>query len=105
MRQGFRGQQLEGFVVVDVAVLDHSTVAVVGVFAHADIGDDGEFGHLFLDGADRALNDAMVAVGVLADRILGFGNAEQDHCGDAELMDFLRFGNDVLNRLLVDSRH
>ncbi len=105
MGEGLGGEQLQGLVVVDVAVLDHAAVAVVGVLAQADIGDHGQLRNLGLDGADGLLDDAGVAVGVLAHGVLGFGDAEQDDRRNAELVDFPGFGHDVLDGLLVDPRH
>jgi len=77
-------------------------VTVVGIFAHADIGDHHQLRHRLFDGANRFLNDAVGRVSVGAERILGLGNAEEDHRRDAEGLDLLRLGDDMFDRLLVD---
>ena len=40
--------------------MEDTTVAVVGVLAHADICDDDEVGQSGLEGADTLLYDAVV---------------------------------------------
>ena len=82
------GQQLERGVVVDVdpagRFRQHAAVAMIGVLAKTDVGDDqhvgGSFGRL-----DRALDDSLLAVRIAAQRILAIGNAEQDHSAQAQV--------------------
>jgi hypothetical protein len=53
-------EQLEGRIVVDVAVLEHPAVAVIGVLAHADIGDHDQIRDFFLECTHTRLNGALV---------------------------------------------
>lgn len=105
MGEGLPGQELQGLVVVHVAVLDDAAVAVVGVLAHADVGDDRQPRHLFLQGPDRLLNDAVLGVGVAANGVLGLGDAEQDHRRHSQFINLLGLGHDMLDGLLVNARH
>ena len=80
------GVELEGGVVVDVAVgADDAAVAVVGVLVDAEVGDEH---HLVADlGAqvgERELHDAVGIPGAGALGVLVGGHAEEDHAGDAE---------------------
>ena len=99
------GQHLQGEVVVDVAVLDDAAVTVAGVFAEADVGDDEQLRHLFLEGGDRHLDDALLVVGAGAGFVLLRRDAEQQHPGDAQLPHLLGFLDQVVDRLLVAARH
>ena len=51
-------------------------MAVIGVFAETNIGDDEKLGQLAFDLADRLLNDAVVVVRLAADRVLVLGQTE-----------------------------
>ena len=57
----------------------HAAMAVVGVLAHADVGDHGEPGHVLLDFANRALHLALVVPRLAAAGVLALRDAEQDH--------------------------
>ena len=59
VREGLLGEDCERGVVGDFAVFDDAAVAVVGVFAEADVGDDDEIEIGFADGFDGALDDAL----------------------------------------------
>src|SRR5260370_9440016 len=56
-------------------------MAMVGVFAHAYVGNHGEPGHMFLDFTNRALDLAVVVPGLAALRVLALRNPEQDDGG------------------------
>ena len=56
------GKQLEGDVVVDLAVLDHAAVAMVRILAQADVGDDDQLRRLVLDGLDGHLHRAFAVI-------------------------------------------
>ena len=65
-------------------------VAVGGVLAQADVGDHEQ---VAAGGADRAhglLHDAVLRVPSRAHRVLGLGQAEQDHARDAQGLDLAR---------------
>ena len=53
----------------------------------------------------RLLHDARVAGGVAARGVLAVGNAEQDHAAQAEPLDFLEFGGQLVGRDLAVPRH
>src|SRR5260370_35395576 len=56
-------------------------MAMVGVFAHAYVGNHGEPGHMLLDFTNRALDFAVVVPGLAALRVLALRNPEQDDGG------------------------
>ena len=59
-------------------------MAVVGVFAKADVGDDQEIvGGVFCH-ADGLGNDSGVGKGVGAGGVFVFGYAEEDHAAQAQ---------------------
>ena len=82
MADGLLAEQLERRVVVDVdsaaSLVDHAAVAVVGVFAEADVGDHEQVGRGFLRGFDRLLHDALVAAGIAARRRLSFAECRTE---------------------------
>ncbi len=59
MGQGLLGEDGDGGVIGDVAVLDDAAVTVVGVLAKADVGDDEKFQVGFADGFDGALDYSL----------------------------------------------
>jgi hypothetical protein len=63
--------------VASFAVLDHAAVAVVGVFAEADVGDHHQFGRRVLGSPHHARNEAVVVPRVAARGILVVRDAEQ----------------------------
>ena len=69
---GLLAEQLERGVVVDIhpagVVVDHAAVAVIGVFAEADVGDDEQVRRGVLRRLHRLLDDAAVAVRIAAER-------------------------------------
>ncbi len=82
------GQPLQGGIVIHVAILDVAAVAVAGVLAIAHVGDHQQLGRLAADGADGALDDAIVVVGARGHFVLGFRQAEENHAADAERLHF-----------------
>ena len=75
-------------IVVDVEpagrAADRAAMAVVGVFAAADVGDDQEIAGRLLGRADRLGDDARVAGGVAAQGVLLGGNAEEHHAAQPQ---------------------
>ena len=67
-------------------------MAMIGVFAEAHVGDDDEIGRGVLNGADGAWNDRRLSLKLsLPRQSLHFGDAEEDHGGNAQLGDFFGF--------------
>ena len=88
MRDGDAREQLDGRVVVDVAVCaEHAAGPVVGVLAQADVGDHRQLGCACADRAHAALHDAVVVPGARAVGVLAVGKTEQQHAGAACLGD------------------
>ena len=104
VRQRLLGEDFERGVVGDFTVFDDAAVAVVGVFAEADVGDDDEIEIRFADGFDGALDDAVCAGGAGAGGVFRFGKAEENDAGDAELFDFAAFFDELVDGLLVRCR-
>ncbi len=93
MADGGLSEQLERHVVDDAAVVvERTAVPVARVLAHADVGDDVEVGIVRLDGADRLLHDAVLGIRPAAGFVLGLGQPEQDHRGDAERLELVDLG-------------
>ena len=84
---GDRGlrKQLDGDVVVDLAVADEAAVAVRGVLAEADVGDHGQLRMGLLQRPHRHLDDALVVVGARPGLVLVGGDAEEQHGADSRL--------------------
>ena len=99
------GQPLERGVVIHVVVFDETAVAVAGVFAIADVGDDQQLGGFAAHGADGVLHDAVVGVGAGGHFVLGFRQAEQDHAADAERLHFGALLHQFVNGQLIVAGH
>jgi hypothetical protein len=100
------GEHLEGDVVDDAAVLvERAAVAVRGVLAHAHVGDDVVLGIVRLDGADRQLDDAVLGKRAAPCLVLGLGQAEEDDRRDAERLQLVDLGGQLVERELEDARH
>ena len=67
---GDPAEHLECRVVVHAAVADDAAVAVVGVFAAADVGDEEEIGMPLAETPQRLLHDAIFGEVLPTDRIL-----------------------------------
>ena len=73
------GQQLQRRIVQNLAVLDHAAVAVAGVFAEANIGDDEQIELGLANRFDRALHRAGRGGRFRAGFVLVFRQAEENH--------------------------
>ena len=80
-------------------------MAVVGVFAHADVGYHGEAGHVLLDFANRALHLALVVPGLGAVRILALRDPEQDDRRYAGRVRLARGAHHLVDRHLRHAGH
>ena len=98
VRDGHPGEQRQGRVVLHLAVLDDAAVAVRGVLAQAHVGDDQQLLAGGADRADRLLHDAVVGVALGAHRVLGRGQAEEDHPADPQLLDLLGLARHLVDR-------
>ena len=83
MGQGGLCQDLQGLVVVHLMVVEDAAVAVVGVLAHAHIGDDIAVGVGGLNGPDALLHHAVGVPGGGTAGVLVGRDAEQQHPADA----------------------
>ena len=77
-------------------VMENTAVAVVGVLAHAHIGDYIALGKLFLDGSNALLYHPVGIPGRGAAGILMGGNAEKQHPADPGVQTFLNFLTDPI---------
>ena len=78
LHDGNLAEQVDGRVVVDVAVSNHAAVAMIGVFAQAYVAHHEQLRYGTFDGANCLLHDALIVVRFRPGRILGRRNAEQD---------------------------
>src|SRR6266849_80795 len=80
-------------------------MAMVGVFAHAYVGNHGEPRHVFLDFTNRALDLAVVVPGLAALRVLALRNPEQDDGGHTGGIGLASLARDMVDRHLRHARH
>src|SRR2546426_8061763 len=99
------GEQLEGRIVVDVAILHQATVAVVGVFAETDVGHEDEPRRGPADGAERARDDAVGVGGAAPARVLPLRHAEEDDGRHAQVPEPPALLGRAVDRALRDARH
>jgi len=81
MGEGGLGQHLQGLVVVHALAAEDAAVAVVGILAHAHVGDHIEIRVFGLDGPDGLLHHAVLCPGGGAHGVLLTGQAEEDAVG------------------------
>src|ERR1700719_3737043 len=86
-------------------VLDYAAVAVVGVLAETNVGDDEEFEIGFADGFDGALDYSLGGERTCAARIFGFGQTEQNDSGNSQGFYFPALFHDLIGGLLENVRH
>src|SRR5256885_11349140 len=99
------GEELEGRIVVDVAILYQAAVAVVGILAEADVGDEEQARRRLADGAERARDDALGVGGAAPACILPLGHAEEDDGRHAQVPEPAALLGRALDRALRDAWH
>ncbi len=105
VRQCLFREEVQRGIVVHIAVDDDAAMAVVGVLAQADVSNEQQIGHAFLDGTHRLRDDPGVTVSARAHTVFLLGNTEQDHGGNPEVVDALAFFDRTVHRELYDARH
>ncbi len=100
------GVVLDGVVVAGLAS-DDAAVAVRGVLAEADVGDEHErfCGGGLLEGAQAALHDAVVDPGAGAVLVFFGGKAEEQETADAECGAGFGFLHGFVDREVEDAGH
>ena len=80
-------------------------MAVLHVFAQADVRDDQQFRQFLFQQPHGLLDDAVFGVSAGSLRVLFVGNAEQQNGGNAERMGARRLAHDFIRRQLADAGH
>jgi hypothetical protein len=80
-------------------------MAVIGILAKANIGDDEKFQVGFADGFDGALDYALGGERACAARILRFRKAEQNDSGNSQRLHFPALVDNLIRGLLINVRH
>ena len=99
------GEQLDGQVVVHLALADDPAVPVRGVLAEADVGDHDDLRVGLLQRPDRHLDDALVVVGLRADLVLARRDAEEQHGADTGGGDLGHLGDRLGDREALHAGH
>ena len=94
-------------IAVVVGFDDHAAVAVAGVFAEADVGDEDELlgGGGLLERAQALLHDSVFVPCAGALFVFGFGQAEEQQAADAEAGGFFGFANGFIDGEIEDAGH
>ena len=107
LHQGLPGQDLDGLVVQDHAVLQQSVMAVAGERIERDIAQDADLGHGFLDRAHGTAHQVLgidgLAATLVAQARIGIGKDRDT--GDGELGGAFDVAHGFLDRQPVDTRH
>ena len=82
-----------------------AAMAVLHVFAQADIGDDEQLGQLLLQQPHGLLDDAVGGVGAGGFGVFAVGNAEQQHGRHAQLVRAGRLAQQFIRRKLEHAGH
>ncbi len=99
-------QDLEGGVVVHGLAAQHAAVAVAGVLAAADVGDQQQIGVALAQPAERALHDAVLGEVLGPDVVLRGREPEENDRRDAERLDPVHLAVErFVHRQVVDARH
>ena len=105
MRERRAREQLERRVVVDLSVLENAAVPVVGVLAHADVGDHYQIGYLFLQGLHPFLDRGVFVPRRGADGVLRLGYPEENHSSDLRFRRSFCVTQHLINGSLIHTRH
>src|SRR5256885_17267826 len=105
MREGLLGENRERRVVSDFAVFDYTAMAVVGIFAKTDVGDDEKIELGFFDAFDGALYNAGCGERTRAGGVFCFGQAEQNYGRNTERGNFAALFHDLIDGLLINAGH
>ena len=106
LAHGRPGQQLQGRVVVDAAIVDdEAAVAVVGVLAEADVRNHGDIRGGLLDDAHGLLDYPIRLVGLTPHRVLVGRYPEEEDGGYVQLHDRSDLGQEAVERQAVHARH
>ena len=97
-------EQLERLVVRDLAVPDHAAVAVRGVLAQADVGDEDELRMLGAERPQRALHDPVLDPRARAFVVLLVGDAEEEDGLAAQRDELARLDDQILDRVPAHAR-
>src|SRR2546425_517785 len=98
-------EQVDGRIVVYVAVAKHTAMAVIGVFAQADVADHQQLWYRALHGTNRLLRDALLVVSLGAGGVFGRGNAEQNDAAQPQRRRALGLLHEFVDGQLSDTRH
>src|SRR5207245_10123916 len=82
-----------------------AAVAVVGILAEADVGDEEQARRRLADGAERARDDALGVGGAAAARVLPLRHAEEDDGRHAQVPEPAALLGRALDRALRDAWH
>ena len=80
-------------------------MAVVGVFAAADVGNQQQVGGGLLGDANRFGNDPRIAHGVGSGGVFFGGDAEENHAAEAQLCHLANFLGQQVGRKLIVAGH
>jgi hypothetical protein len=93
MGDGHPGQKLQSLVIINSALHDYATMAVVSIFAQAHIGYDQEIWCRLFNDTDCFLNYAVISIGLGSTCVFVVRETKEEHSRNAELRDlgdFLR---------------
>src|SRR5439155_10371959 len=104
LRNGDLAEKVHRRVVVDLAVLNHAAVAVVGVLAQAGVSDHQQLRHGPLHRPRRLLHDPLLIVRLRAGLVLRRGKTEENDAAEPEPPRPLRVLHQLVERGLTDAR-
>ena len=105
MRQRGAHELTDGRVVDNRPVDQQAAVAMIGVLAEADVGDDQRAWHLALDGANGRLHRRLRIVRRRSHIVLVLGQAEQQHARHAVGLRRGGFLHRFIDREVEDAWH